>query len=38
MNASLRAGSLAKATNDLERLLGRPVTALEAVVRGLVGK
>jgi NAD(P)H dehydrogenase (quinone) len=38
MNASLRAGSLAKATNDLERLLGRPVMSLEAVVRGLMAR
>jgi len=33
MNRSLRAGHLAKATPDLEQVLGHPVTSLEELVR-----
>ena len=37
MDRALRAGSLAKATGDLEQLLGRPVTPLEEIARRLIG-
>lgn len=36
MNRSLREGNLSKATGDLERVLGRPVTSLEALVRQML--
>ena len=36
MNASLRAGDISKTGGDLEQVLGRPVTSLEAIVRKLL--
>jgi len=36
MDVSLRAGDISKATGELERVLGRPVTSLEAIVQNML--